>query len=134
MTPEQEEARLEQAMQRGDELLVNSLKNEDRRRWRMRATVAASMALVAGIAAFVIAHRPSTPPTEHNVVAVAPTTQPPPPASNAPPADTLASLSDDNWRRAFATGNRLAEMPPEKSWPLLQANWAKIPNYEARQQ
>jgi dienelactone hydrolase/HEAT repeat protein len=136
MTPEQEEARLEQAMQRGDELLVNSLKNEDRRRWRTRATIAASIVVVAGIAAFVIAHRPASPPrpTEDNVVAVARTTQASPPASSAPSADTLASLSDDNWRRAFAIGNQLAQMPPEKSWAILQANWSKIPNYEARQQ
>src|SRR5918993_422369 len=98
MTRDEEEARLEQAMQRGDELLVNSLRD------------AAMASATAGPPARTIASTP------------APATQP---THDWPP--TLASLSDDNWRRAFAVGGELARMDPPTSWPILQANWAKIP-------
>ncbi|MEA2735747.1 MAG: hypothetical protein QOE14_2198 [Humisphaera sp.] len=128
MTREDEEARLEQAMQRGDELLVNSLKNEDRRRWRLRLATAVSIVLVAGTAAILIAKRPIAKPP----VAVVPA-----PAATQPTQDwnaKLASLNDDNWRRAFAVGGELAKMDAEKSWPIVQANFSKVPNFEARQQ
>jgi predicted esterase len=134
MTREQEEARLEQAMQRGDELLVNSLKTEDRRRSRTRTIAIASIAVMIVAGACLVAIWPSTPRHRGTAVVFIPTTtQSSPPAAEAT-AEQLTSLRDDNWRRAFATGNELATMDPEKSWPLLQANWSKIPNFEARQQ
>ena len=160
MTREQEEARLEAAMQRGDELLVNSLRNEDRNRRRTMIRIAnvAAIMIAAGIVMTQVAQRnrvqrqiadvqrrqaaalaaglqnapvATTPATNANanVFLPSPSTQP---TRDWPAA--LASLSDDDWRRAFALGCELSQMSPDKSWPILQANWAKVPNFEARQQ
>ena len=133
MTHEPEEARLEQAMQRGDELLVNSLKSEDRRRFRSRAVAIASIALLVVAGACLLAMWPSAPHDRATSVAVVPGTQ-----RSSASTDVVAELTsltdDDDWRRAAAVGNRLAKMPPDQSWPILQAHWSKIKGFEARQQ
>src|SRR5688500_16748066 len=139
MTREQEEARLEQAMQRGDELLVDSLRNEEksRRRWRRGLVLGGLSIILLGLVlngllnsnqgppASVIEPMPQLPRgvKEHQEL-----------STGIDHAAALATLADDNWRRAFAVGGQLAKLPPEQSWPILQANWAKIPNFEARQQ
>jgi predicted esterase len=155
MTREEEEARLEAAMQRGDELLVNSLRNEDRHRRRtiIRLAVVGVLMIAAGVALTQMAQRmrvqrqiadvqraqavavasqatPAAPlPAPSSLFLPAPATQP-----TRDWATALAGLSDDNWRRAFALGTELARMAPEQSWPILEANWSKIPNFQARQQ
>ena len=128
MTQEQEEARLEQAMQRGDELLVNSLKTEDRRRSRTRTLAIASITLIVIVGACLIAIWPSTPHDRPTNVAVMPATQRARSGTHVDFAADLTSLNDDNWRRAFAIGSALAKIDSETSWPILEKNWSKIPN------
>src|SRR5580692_10360493 len=42
-----DQARLDEAVRRADDLLVSSLKNDDRRRWRRRMLVGAGFAVLA---------------------------------------------------------------------------------------
>ena len=152
MTREEEEVRLEQAMQRGDELLVNSLRDEERsrQRWRRGLIIGGAWLIILSIllgTAINAANQRRRPAAQierlpQQVTPVqrtaAPAVQMPEPATTPAatkdwPA-TLASLSDDNWRRAFAVGGELARMDAEQSWPIVRANWSKVPNFEARQQ
>jgi serine/threonine protein kinase len=48
--------------------------------------------------------------------------------------ERLLALNDKDWREAFATGQALAQLPPDQGLDLLAANWASISNVTARQQ
>jgi RNA polymerase sigma factor (sigma-70 family) len=76
-------------------------------------------------------------------------TQRPQPASfnNFEPAPVVANISDDeqwtsqllslnsnDWRRAFAIGQKLATLEPNRGWTLLHNHWNAITNISARQQ
>ncbi len=49
-------------------------------------------------------------------------------------AERLAGLKDQNWRSAFALGQELAQLPPDEGFSILERNWSKIDNVDARQQ
>jgi predicted esterase/HEAT repeat protein len=132
MTHADEEARLDAAMRRGDELLVDSLKRDDRARTRRRALIVLGAIAVIVAIALVATHKPQQQP--QIATTSTPVAKSPDDASPVVASTQLASLTGDDWRRAFAVGNKLAAMPPDDGWAALQANWAKVPNFEARQQ
>jgi hypothetical protein len=46
----------------------------------------------------------------------------------------LLALNGADWRQAFAVGQRLATLPPNTGFTILQTNWSSITNDSARQQ
>jgi predicted esterase len=154
-----EDERLDEAMRKGDDLLLGSLKTEEKRRgrlklaWVLAAIVVVALAVAGGMVLLEPSRQRETQGIQRQTVA----------SSQAGLADafkeveqsynsstttktadsagisgeawerTLSSLTDD-WRRAFAVGNELVELKPTTGWSILSANWKKIPSDSARQQ
>jgi RNA polymerase sigma factor (sigma-70 family) len=49
-------------------------------------------------------------------------------------ASRLMALNTNDWRTAFALGQKLAELPPDESLAVLRQNWSSVTNTSARQQ
>ncbi|HYO09180.1 MAG TPA: hypothetical protein VER17_09425 [Tepidisphaeraceae bacterium] len=153
-----ENDRLDEAMRRADDLLVESLRDEDRgrRRGRRRLTIAcAAIVLMCGFAvlawssgraarrgappALVAASAPAHPTFQPDVAKlyanVTPDDRLPPPGGGggASLSARLLSLSHD-WRKALAVGCELAAADPDAALAALKSNWSRIPSSEARQQ
>src|SRR4051812_46685952 len=99
-----EDDRLNEAMRRGDDLLVGSLKREEQQRTRKRVTIAltalAAACLFAGILWSRMRGRPASLP-ESAPLALSRTTSSPTPSTAQPSfAEKLLTLTDD-WRRAL---------------------------------
>ncbi|HEX8522108.1 MAG TPA: HEAT repeat domain-containing protein [Tepidisphaeraceae bacterium] len=138
-----EDNRLDEAMRKGDELLVGSLKSEERKRRGSRTIWGGLFLLVMGVAVAVAMlpwpggekqgerHSPAA-----QALSAAPATRPSEGANLDLKvwAESLSNLSEDNWRKSFSVGNELVNLPPETGWSLLAANWKNIKSESARQQ
>lgn len=77
---------------------------------------------------------PTNPATKSAGRPAAPAPKPDAPADRDTWARRLADLRDANWRTAFAVGQELAALPGDEGFAILEANWGKIDNVDARQQ
>src|SRR5687767_1650731 len=104
-----EDQQLDEAMRRGDDLLHDSLKHDDRRRSRRKLTIAATALAVACVfatATWFLRHRRSA----ANIEPIQQINQPAE-TKNSYSAELLA-LTDD-WRAAYSVGQRLANADPD---------------------
>lgn len=111
-----ENERLDDAMRRGDELLRDSLRGDERKRSRIKVRLIAAVLLVA-CALIAVWKMPS--PFHKR--------------PSQPLSAQLLTLTDD-WRHAFTVGENFAAADPDAALATLNANWSRIPTFEARQQ
>jgi predicted esterase len=144
-----ENDRLDQAMQRADELLRDSLKSEESRRFRNKLMLTGGVVAVIGIVAIALWALQDN-RGAGTVEPLRQQTMTTPATSNAALADAyddvirsysnaeslsaqLLALGDD-WRKAFALGQKLAAADPDAALAALNNNWSRIAPLQARQQ
>lgn len=142
--PSDENARLDEAMRRADDLLVGSLRREERHRARKRlgyaGLVVLAVAVCVGVATRMTRRAPSASDTTLAASPVPAASSRPAPAAATQPAVAASNLSgkllalSNDWRQALGVGYELAAADPDAAWSALSGNWSRVASFEARQQ